>query len=333
MESLLDVGEYSIRLLGVFCAWGECLRALENKDFLNKSIFSTLFQLITRNLFSCNRKTMSTLPQYSQDRETRQEDLNTIIKDREILVQDAWPTRHRFVPTEEQPLHIKTARSLQIDYFRLWINWTGTTLYNKFYSKEAPLDKHQSAMWLFPQPSQENALQFPIPDSLFAQQRFCGPQTSFLTRLSVLPQWMPDSPENIKNLQDGCLFFVNYSIFAQYQLKPGCYLPKIIGVFSCSPDGTKYQTECFNMDDQVLTKESQVTTFRPFQQHRGCGNMQRRVFKSMTHWDSISSTGSVEISYSWNPLLPIFTLVFPRITLYSYSLIQYSLGMQIHASG
>lgn len=198
---------------------------------------------------------MLTLPQHSKD-EKRQEELNESAKEREALVRPGWPTQHKVVPGEEQSLYIKTSRSLQIDYFRLWINWAGTSLRNWFRPSSSLLDRHLTAMWLFPKPQCDASLQFPIPDGLFAQQRFCGPQTSFLTRVIQMPPWVPDNPDLLKKMEDGRLFSVNYSIFAEYQLKQGVSLPKIVGIFSVSVNGDSHKAECFYVEDTLVTKDS-----------------------------------------------------------------------------
>jgi hypothetical protein len=194
------------------------------------------------------------LPQNIGDPETIQNrvlQLELACKDRVPHKEEGLPTRHAEVPISERDLFLAVSRQLYINSFRYWIGWARIACYNLFWNSPPSIEKHRQTIWLFPEPQLREILEFPLGDDFFAKQRFCGPQTSNLSRLTALPPWVPKTDSILHKLKASHLFVVDYSILKDCKTKPHGYMPWTMGIFSCK-EGTEFKTECLFVDGKVL---------------------------------------------------------------------------------
>lgn len=175
-------------------------------------------------------------------------------KDRVPQKEKGYPTRHSAVPLEEQNLFLATSRQLYINSIRYWISWARIGWYNLFWNSPPSIHKHHSTIWLFPKPQNDEVLKYPLEDSFFAKQRFCGPQNSLITRVKQLPEWAPKLETLQTKCRNGDLFVVDYGALKGSKVKPGAYLPWVMGLFSYQNE--VYRTECVYVDGKICTPEN-----------------------------------------------------------------------------
>lgn len=182
----------------------------------------------------------------------RQEGLETTRRNRLIKSCPGFPITHEEVPPEEAERHVTNTRNMQINVFRRWITLARLGFYKLVGTSLPTTEEHRNVFWVFPEPTDVDNKTFPIMDSIFANQRFCGCQVGSLRRLEKLPAWLESNEDLQYKLSESMLFIVSYSLLSKFETKNGFYLPDVTGIFSCNTEG-KYKTECIHINENLFT--------------------------------------------------------------------------------